>query len=98
MAGYRELFALPEFYRHTKDREPCVDGPAYAWSNDKAPPAIGTKVKVAINSIGTSQVIGYFIEDGYLGLLCVPDDPPDWYVKQNGRRSHCHVFGAEVDL
>lgn len=68
------------------------------WSNDKPLPAIGTQVHVRINGIGAAVVEKYFIEYGFLGLLVRPLNPPDWYVKQNGRRALGHVFGIEVDL
>ena len=29
-------------------------------------------------------------------VLVKPDTPPEWYVKQNGAASPCHVFGAEL--
>jgi hypothetical protein len=41
-------------------------------------------------------VLGYFVEHGYLGLEVQPVDPPEWYVRQNGADTPCHVFGAEL--
>jgi hypothetical protein len=67
------------------------------WSGKQAPPKIGAKVLVRINRIGEAKVRGYFAQDGYLGLLVSPSNPPEWYVKQNGKKADCHVYGAEID-
>jgi hypothetical protein len=66
------------------------------WSNDLPPPAIGTKVHVTMNRLGTGVVRGYFVECGWLGLLVEFLNPPEWYVKQNSHSNPLgHVFGAE---
>ena len=68
----------------------------FKWGGKAPPPAIGAKVTVAINMIGTGVVLSYFEAEGFLGVLVKPDTPPEWYVKQNGAASPCHVFGAEL--
>lgn len=81
---------------------PNSDGPARQgprgnkWSGKNPVPAVGDTVRVRINQIGEGRVCGYFTQHGYLGLLVQPHNPPDWYIKQNGRYSSCHVFGAEL--
>jgi len=69
---------------------------AGAWSGDGDPPAIGAEVDVGFNALGKGRVTSYFIEHGYLGVRVAFDAPPDWYVKQNGREHHGHIFGAEL--
>ncbi len=66
------------------------------WVSNKPLPAVGTEVEVKINSIGRSKVLKYFVEHGFIGLVVQPQNPPTWYVKQNGADEPCHVFPAEV--
>ena len=39
----------------------------------------------------------YFVEHGFIGLIVKPNDPPAWYIKQNGADAVCHVFPAETE-
>ena len=66
------------------------------WVCDKSIPAVGSEVNVKINGIGLSKVLKYFVEHGFVGLVVQPQDPPAWYIKQNGADEPCHVFPAEV--
>lgn len=68
------------------------------WSNEKAPPAIGARVRVCVNRIGMATVKGYFIIDGFLGVKLEIDEWPDGLKGQNGADLTCHAFGAEVEL
>jgi hypothetical protein len=52
------------------------------WSGKTAPPAVGDRVYMRINSIGWGTVQGYAESHGYLGLLVKPENPPDWFVRQ----------------
>lgn len=95
---YTELEALPAYaqlgdedFEEFAKREDVLK-----WTGAEAPPPIGTKVFVRVNRIGAATVRSYFCEHGWLGLKVKPLDPPDWYVKQNGFGSCCHVFGAEI--
>ena len=95
---YTEFNTIPPhvFFQPDSNR-PKQRGPkGNKWSGNSAVPAIGATVRVRINSIGTATVLRYFTEHGYLGVLVQPENPPAWYVKQNGRYSPCHVFGAEL--
>jgi hypothetical protein len=66
------------------------------WSGKMPPPAIGERVNVRINSLGAATVVGYFTEGGYLGLRVQHDNPPAWYLKQNGGNVPGCVFGIEI--
>ncbi len=66
-----------------------------AWGSNKSIPAVGSEVNVKINGIGRSTVLKYFVEYGFIGLLVQPQNPPTWYIKQNGADEPCHVFPAE---
>jgi hypothetical protein len=71
----------------------------WAGKDGFVPPPVGSKVIVRINSLGEAEVKGYFSQDGFLGLLVVLDNAPEWYVKQNGDAKKVgHVFGPEVKL
>jgi len=69
---------------------------ANKWSGRAPPPPVGATVVVGVSRIGVGKVLGYFEEEGFLGVVVLPANPPDWYVKQNGRNAICHVFGAEL--
>jgi len=97
---YRRMTTVPKHVAFLAPANTPTDKlpPENKWSNlTFAVPAIGTIVHVWINRIGAARVESYFIEHGFLGLLVKPLAPPEWFVKQNGRYSECHVFGTEVE-
>lgn len=67
------------------------------WSGEFNPPAIGETIKISFNRLSTAKVVGYFIEEDYLGLLVVLDNPPNFVVKNNNgdAKEPVHVFGIE---
>lgn len=87
LATYKDGFVA----NHTKD------GPA-VWAGPNVPPAVGSIVKVRMNSLGFATVKGYFADDNFLGIRVVFHDAPDWHVRQNGRGAIGHVFGPEFDF
>jgi hypothetical protein len=60
------------------------------------PPQSGETVTVAMNRIGPSLVLRHFVEEGFLGLVVLPLNPPNWYIRQNGSNALAHVFGLEL--
>ena len=74
------------------------DVPAVRWSAPFPPPAVGGRVKVRMNGLGLATVTGYFVQDGWLGVVVKLDAPPEWYGKQNGGNVPGHSFGAEIEL
>ncbi|WP_256327407.1 hypothetical protein [Variovorax sp. EL159] len=69
------------------------------WSAEFEVPEIGTDILVRINGIGRAKVVGYATQDGYLGVMCEPYNPPDWWVRQNGLPGPANAalaFGAEI--
>lgn len=69
------------------------------WSGSEPIPAIGAEVHVRTKRIGTAKVTGYVVQDGYLGVLVLPLDPPPWWVEQYGKPSAANAelaFGAEI--
>ena len=69
------------------------------WSGDFIP-MIGDRIYVSVNSIGYGKVVGYFQEDGYLGVEVKLEDPPEWWIRNQeefkNTRMLCYVFGAEI--
>lgn len=68
---------------------------ALVWAGKVPPPPVGEKVHLTINSLGEAAVVGYFSQDGFLGLRTKLDNPPDWYLKQNKGNVVGCVFGPE---
>jgi len=81
--SYQEFDARPQFehavFENGKRLASVTGNPL--WSRPEQPPEVGDIVEVRINSIGLARVIGYFVQDGYLGWLVKPCDPPDWYIR-----------------
>lgn len=68
------------------------------WSGSDEPPARGARVEVSVNSLGTGEVVGYFVEGGYLGVMVRFDEAtrPEWHRRQNPNNDPARVFGAEL--
>ena len=77
----------------------CMKGfdkfPAGKWSGSFIP-EIGEKVTAVVNNIGECRVLGYFLEDGWDGVIARPENPPEWVIRQNGGNAVCGLFGAEI--
>lgn len=63
-----------------------ASGNEMKWSGAGLLPQIGERVYMKINSIGFGKVEGYCDSHGWLGLLVMPENPPDWYRKQIQQR------------
>jgi hypothetical protein len=96
--SYQEYQEVPAFEQAVyKDGMPSNKPPegVLIWAGKVAPPPVGEKIMLTINSLGEAAVVGYFGQDGYLGLRTKLDNPPAWYLKQNGGNKVGHVFGPE---
>ncbi|WP_345237628.1 hypothetical protein [Hymenobacter saemangeumensis] len=67
------------------------------WSGTTAVPPIGSRVHIYMNGFGAAEVKAYFHADGYLGVICQPDEMPDWYQKQAPGVTLGHFFGRELE-
>ena len=65
------------------------------FSGDQGIPRIGEVVDVTLNGIGLAEVTGYTEEYGYVGVVILPQNPPEWYARQNGEGAEGVVFGTE---
>jgi hypothetical protein len=59
-----------------------AEGNEMKWSGVTPPPAIGAQINVTMNNIGLAIVKGYFESCGWLGVMMLPLNPPDWLVRQ----------------
>lgn len=66
------------------------------WSGAWPIPAIGSRVQITFNGLGSGTVRSYFTEAGWLGVHVVLDSQPDWHKRQNPGRDYALVFGIEV--
>ena len=71
------------------------------WSGKHPLPNIGDKVNCIMNRIGEGIVVAYFTSDDghkwYAGVEIKVLNPPEWYLKQNGRDAQALVFGREIE-
>ena len=87
---------LPDYsFAFDSEDEPVPNPKHLRWSDNLPPPSIGAKTR-ALGDLGEGQVVGYFSEHGYLGVLIRLDAPPKWFVEQNGATTPCHIYGAEL--
>jgi len=87
---------LPDYsFAFDSEDEPVPNPKHLRWSDNLPPPSIGAKTR-APGDLGEGQVVGYFSEHGYLGVLIRLDAPPKWFVEQNGATTPCHIYGAEL--
>lgn len=86
------LTTCPRYVRATPGLRPVET----SWGNDAPPPAIGARVKVNFNGFGAGTVVGYFIEEHYLGLEVTVDEQPAWHRNQGGTNP-IHIFGPEFE-
>jgi hypothetical protein len=91
---YHEFTELPEFTvpQWRGDKMLNVSDP-YKWSGKTTPPEIGTNVRIYLSDLGTGDVLGYFAEYGWLGVLVKLHDPPHWWNRANG---NAHLFGVDL--
>lgn len=61
-------------------------------------PAIGARVKINFNKLGTGTVVAYFTEHGFIGVEVALEDQPCWHRKQNGANCNTLVFGKEFTV
>jgi len=57
-------------------------------------PTIGDIVQTPQH--GLARVVGWFTEDGFLGVETKPLDPPAWFINQCGKNASALFFGAEI--
>jgi len=98
VSSYKEYAEVPAYEQAVYENGMPVNQPAegvLVWASKEPPPAIGSVVRVSMNNLGNGEVLGYFSEEKYLGLLVKLSDPPEWHRKQNNGNPVGHIFGPE---
>ena len=70
--------------------------PAGKWSG-KTIPKIGGTITAKVNNLGRCYVLGYLLQDEWISVIVKPLNPPEWFIKQNGKSSLATLFGAEIE-
>jgi hypothetical protein len=69
------------------------------WSAKFMPPAVGDVIQINVyNQWKPAEVLGYFVQDGWLGCRCKCLEPPADFLKQNGGNVDCYSFGLEIKI
>ena len=106
----RDLPGMPfyQFIPRDHDREtPLPEIEELWWSGRDlmAPPPVGSTIRVTMNNLGLARVTGYFVQDGFLGVRAILQDPPEWLIEQHKRTAikhpewdleRGHFFGSEI--
>lgn len=71
---------------------PVQGGPLY-WSADSEPPAVGARVELELRGRHKAEVVGYFAEYGWLGIIVRLDTVPQW-LKQNRKDTPSPICNA----
>ena len=69
--------------------------PAGKWSG-KTIPKIGDTISAKINNLDYCHVLGYLLQDEWISIIVKPLNPPEWFIKQNGKSALATLFGAEI--
>jgi hypothetical protein len=99
VSSYKEYQEVPAYVQAVWGEDKMVAnkdaGLIWASKDGLQPPKVGEKIRVSMNSLGNGEVVGYFSQEGFLGLLVKLSDPPEWYIKQNKGNVVGHIFGPE---
>jgi hypothetical protein len=83
------------------------------WSAKFPLPQLGDRIYITMNGIGWATVKGFFTSEGFIGVMTLAENPPQWLVEQRKRdRSKANFaskpqwakdgigceFGAEIAL
>ena len=70
--------------------------PAGKWSG-KNITKIGDTISAKINNLGKCYVLGYLLQNEWISIIVNPLNPPEWFIKQNGKSALATLFGAEIE-
>lgn len=57
-------------------------GESLKWSARFPLPQIGEHIRITMNGIGEAEVVGFFKEGGYVGVMTKALNPPKWLKDQ----------------
>lgn len=86
---------MPRLLKHLPAGHPT-------WTGEAPIPGVGSDVPIAHSNWGTVKVKGYTVEDGFLGVVAEPLNPPQWWLDQKKKHGQRHrnvvFFGVDVAL
>ena len=71
-----------------------VDGEDLKWSAPFPLPQIGDRIRITMNAIGPAVVVGYFKEEGFVGVMTKALNPPTWLKNQRARERKSSSFDS----
>ncbi len=69
-------------------------GEELKWSAKFPLPHIGARITVTMNRIGAAEVVGYFKEGGFVGVMTKAINPPQWLKDQQNRERASANFAS----
>jgi len=69
--------------------------PTGKWSGETIP-EIRDTITAKVNNLGKCYVLGYLLQDKWISVIAKPLNPPEWFIKQNGKSALVTLFGAEI--
>jgi len=79
--------SVHETYSTTYRNYRTADGELLKWSASFPLPTMGQRIRVTMNGIGDAEVVGFFKEEGYVGVMTKALDPPTWLKEQLSRNA-----------
>lgn len=69
-------------------------GKQLKWSAAFPLPQIGDRVRITMNNIGEAEVMGFFKEGGWVGVMTKALQPPKWLQDQRDRERRSKDFNT----
>jgi hypothetical protein len=86
--------SVHETYSTTYRNYRTADGELLKWSASFPLPTMGQRIRVTMNGIGDAEVVGFFKEEGYVGVMTKALDPPTWLKEQLSREREFTSYAA----
>jgi hypothetical protein len=71
-----------------------ADGELLKWSASFPLPTLGQRIRITMNGIGEAEVVGFFKEEGYVGVMTKALNPPSWLKEQRAREREFTSYAA----
>lgn len=69
-----------------------ANGEILKWSAVFPLPALGQRIRLTMNGIGEAEVVGFFKEEGFVGVMTKALNPPERLKKQRARERESAAF------
>lgn len=71
-----------------------AEGELLKWSALFPLPTLGQRIRITMNGIGDAEVVGFFKEEGYVGVMTKALNPPSWLKEQRARERELTCYAA----